>query len=73
MKQRTGKECKKTNCVWYIGYFNWMKNLGGSCLENCINCKHAQRSQYKNMFKLQETIDRRNKRIARQGTGVTIL
>lgn len=46
MKQRTGKECKKINCVWYIGYVNWMKNLGGSCLENCINCKHSHVSQY---------------------------
>jgi len=23
-----------------------MKNLGGSCLENCINCKHSHVSQY---------------------------
>jgi hypothetical protein len=73
MKSRTGKECKKINCVCHVAYVNWAKNLGNPVLANCMNCRHAHVSQYKNESKLQETIDRRNKRIARQGTGVTIL
>ncbi len=47
MKNRTGKECKKINCVLYVTYVNWTKNLGNSVLENCMNCKHAHVSQYR--------------------------
>jgi hypothetical protein len=65
MKNRTGKECKKLNCVWHVTYVNWAKNLGNSALVNCMNCKYAHVSQYKNESKLQETIARHNKRIAR--------
>jgi len=61
MKNRTGQECKKINCVYHVTYVNWAKNLGNSFLENCMNCRHAHVSQYKNQFKLQETIDKRNK------------
>ena len=58
----------------YVAYVNWAKNLGNSSLQNCMNCKYSHVSQYQNQFKLQETIDRRNKRIARQGnTGAMIL
>jgi ribulose bisphosphate carboxylase small subunit len=46
MKQRTGKECKKFKCAYWITYANWAKNLGNSSLENCINCKNAHVSQY---------------------------
>jgi len=74
MKLRTGKECKKVNCAFYITYYNWSKNLGNSVLQNCVNCKHAHVSQYQNQFKLREIIDRSNKRMTRQGnTGATIL
>jgi hypothetical protein len=74
MKSRTGKECHKVNCVCYVAYVNWAKNLGNSSLQNCMNCKYSHVSQYQNQFKLQETIDRRNKRITRQGnTGAMIL
>ena len=74
MKSRTGKECRKVNCVNHVTYVNWARNLGSSPLMNCMNCKHAHVSQYENEFKLREIIDRRNKRIARQGnTGATIL
>jgi hypothetical protein len=64
VKNRTGKECKKGNCVNYVAYVNWGRNLGNSALTDCMNCKNSHVSQYKNVFKLQETIDRRNKRIA---------
>jgi hypothetical protein len=64
MKDRIGKECKKVNCVLYVTYVNWAKNLGNSSLVNCMNCKYSHVSQYQNQFKLQENIDRRNKRIA---------
>ena len=47
MKNRTGKECKKINCVNHIAYVNWAKNLGNSVLETCRNCKNAHVSQYR--------------------------
>jgi hypothetical protein len=46
MKQRTGKECKKFKCVYWITYANWSKNLGNSSLKICMNCKNAHVSQY---------------------------
>ena len=46
MKQRTGKECTKTNCVNYKYYSNWTHNLSNRVLEICMNCKHAHVSQY---------------------------
>lgn len=47
------------------------RSHGGS---DTMECKYSHVSQYQNQFKLQEKIDRRNKRIARQGnTGVTLL
>lgn len=47
MKNRTGKECKKTNCINYKYYSNWGANLGGSQLKECMNCKNAFISQFK--------------------------
>ena len=65
MKSRTGKECHKVNCVCYVAYVNWVKNLDNSALKNCRYCKHAHVSQYVNVFKLQEKIEKRNNRIAK--------
>ena len=47
MKQRTGKECHRIYCEFYITYYNWSKNLGNSILENCMNCKNAHVSRYR--------------------------
>jgi hypothetical protein len=47
MKLRTGKECKKFKCAFYVTYVNWSKNLGNSVLENCMNCRNAHVSQYR--------------------------
>ena len=49
MKQRTGKECKKTTCKNYKYYSNWGKSMAynGRELEECMNCKNAFVSQYK--------------------------
>jgi len=44
-KQRTGKECTKTDCDRYENYVAWQ--CGTSDLEFCMNCKHAHLSQYK--------------------------
>jgi hypothetical protein len=44
-KQRTGKECKKVKCVRHKDYLAW--NCGNSNLKFCMECKHAQVSQYK--------------------------
>ena len=44
-KQRTGKECKKTDCDRHKDYVAW--SCGNSALEFCMNCKHAHISQYK--------------------------
>lgn len=44
-KQRTGKECKKTECARHKDYLAW--NLGNSNLKFCMECKHAHISQYK--------------------------
>ncbi len=46
MKLRTGKECKRTNCVRYPAYSNWASNLGSSSLAVCRNCKYAFVSQF---------------------------
>lgn len=43
--QRTGKECKKTDCDRHKDYVSWQ--CGNSSLEFCMNCKHAHISQYK--------------------------
>ena len=47
MKERTGKECKKIKCAYWIMYVNWSKNLGNSSLQICMNCKNAHVSQYR--------------------------
>ena len=49
MKQRTGKECKKTNCKNYKYYSNWGKSMAynGRALEECMNCRNSFVSQYK--------------------------
>ncbi len=44
-KQRTGKECKKTDCDRHKNYVAWQ--CGTSSLSFCIECKHAHVSQYK--------------------------
>jgi len=44
-KPRTGKECKKTECERHKDYLAW--NLGNSNLKFCMECRHAQVSQYK--------------------------
>jgi len=44
-KQRTGKECKKTDCDRHKNYVAWQ--CGTYTLEFCMNCKHAHISQYK--------------------------
>jgi hypothetical protein len=67
MKIRTGKECKKINCLLHVIYINSGKNIGNEILEICMNCKHAHISQYINEIKLQGKMDNRYKRIAHQG------
>jgi len=44
MKHRTGKECKKTDCVRHESYKRWQ--LGDSNLNACMNCKWAFVSQF---------------------------
>ncbi len=44
-KQRTGKECKKTNCARYESYEAWKS--GDLNLAFCMQCKNAHISQYK--------------------------
>jgi len=46
MEKRTGKECKKIACKNYIYYSSWYNNLGSTALSECMNCKHAYKSQY---------------------------
>ena len=48
MKERTGKECKKVYCDNHKVYSNWIRNLGNSALKECMECKHAYVSQYRN-------------------------
>lgn len=60
MKSRTGKECKKIDCVFYVTYVNWAKNLGNPFIDNCMNCKHAHVSQYINLLK-QDRIASKNR------------
>jgi hypothetical protein len=44
MKQRTGKECKKTDCKRHDNYKIWQ--CGDSELNICMNCKWAYVSQF---------------------------
>ena len=44
-KERTGKECKKTDCARYEAYKAW--NCGDGELSFCMNCKNAHISQFK--------------------------
>lgn len=44
-KQRTGKECGKTECERHSDYVRW--SPGTANLEFCMNCKHANISQFK--------------------------
>ena len=46
MKQRTGKECKKTNCKNYKYYSNWFSSLNRRELTECRFCRNAFVSQY---------------------------
>ena len=46
MKRRIGRECKMRNCKNYIYYSSWYNNLGSTALSECMNCKHAYKSQY---------------------------
>ena len=43
MKQRTGKECKKTDCIRHDSYKRWQP--GDSNLNVCMQCKWAFVSQ----------------------------
>ena len=43
-KQRTGSECKKTNCSRHKDYVQWRP--GNQNLNFCMNCKHSHVSQY---------------------------
>ena len=42
-KPRTGKECKKVECLRHKDYVVW--NCGTSSLVFCMNCKHSHVSQ----------------------------
>jgi len=42
-KRRTGKECKKVDCIHYAG----RKTLGHGHIQYCMNCRWAHVSQYK--------------------------
>jgi hypothetical protein len=44
-KQRTGKECKKTECERYEAYKAWQCGTGS--LNFCMSCKNAHVSQFK--------------------------
>lgn len=44
-KQRSGKECKKVNCIRYESYIRWQ--CGDTNLTFCMECKNAHISQYK--------------------------
>ena len=44
-KQRTGEECKRTECERHKHYVAWQ--CGTSSLNFCVECKHAYVSQYK--------------------------
>lgn len=44
MKQRTGRECKKTNCTRHKDYLGW--RYSNTDLQYCMECKHAHVSQY---------------------------
>jgi len=44
-KQRTFKECTKTDCERHSDYIAWQ--CGNSSLPFCMACKHAHVSQYK--------------------------
>lgn len=46
MKERTGKECKRKNCVRYESYNKWNPLTDGSALRICMACKNAYVSQY---------------------------
>jgi len=52
MNQRTGKECKKTNCKNYGAYSHWFEILMNgklsekNALKECMECKNAHVSQY---------------------------
>ena len=41
--RRTGKECKKENCVHYEG----RRIIGSGHMPYCMNCRWAHVSQYK--------------------------
>jgi len=45
IEQRTGKECKKTECIRYDNYLKW--SLGDRAINFCMQCKHSHKSQYK--------------------------
>jgi hypothetical protein len=44
MNQRTGKECKKTDCVRHNDYKRWQ--CGTLALNVCMNCKWSHVSQF---------------------------
>ncbi len=47
MKNRTGKECKKINCVNYHKYSHWTQFMGDSSHQECMECKNSHVSQYR--------------------------
>jgi len=44
-KERTGTECKKTDCDRHKDYVAW--KCGNSNLNFCMSCRNAHISQYK--------------------------
>ena len=44
-KERTGRECKKVECVRYEDYKLWQ--CGTASLNFCMNCKNSHVSQFK--------------------------
>jgi hypothetical protein len=44
MKNITGKECKKTDCIRHESYVKWQ--CGDSNLNFCMKCKWARPSQF---------------------------
>lgn len=55
MKQRTGKECKKIECIRHDSYVKWQ--CGDENLSVCINCQWAYVSQFERKPQ-QKDIDR---------------
>lgn len=49
VKKRDGKECRKINCIHYVGKDMWNKWFKSA--EFCMECKWCFKSQYKKVIK----------------------